>query len=64
MMKWNLGSITANAGGWSERLALWQSRPSKGWKDLGIRRWSFVLTIMGFLLGRAMILQELFPFAI
>lgn len=59
-MKWLQAAM---GSGWTS----WISVPlASGRKlgDWGLRRWSILFTFMAFLLGRAMILEELFPFAI
>ncbi|MEW9103934.1 stage II sporulation protein E [Paenibacillus sp.] len=57
--------------GWQEikdEGAGWMDTPSKWRLDrfhrmLGTRKWTIMFVLIGFLLGRAMILNELFPFA-
>lgn len=68
MQKWNVvGLKSAPLGG------IWQKAKTIGkrtWMEnrliqtLAARKWAFVLTVMAFLLGRAMILEQLAPFAL
>jgi stage II sporulation protein E len=60
----NLTGLSAAWSNWGGRLSLFPMTSGKKWREIGLKRWSVILSIMGFLLGRAMILQELFPFAI
>lgn len=48
--------------GWGARLAAWCLRQPL-LQQIVLKRWMLLLTLMGFLLGRAMILDELTPFA-
>jgi stage II sporulation protein E len=64
MTKWNLSGLSVGLRGWGERLPYFHLKVDKPLQAIGAKRWGLIIMMMGFLLGRAMILQELFPFAI